>query len=83
MKTAIFASLLASAAAFAPQQAAKSTSALRESPFANEIGAQAPLGFWDPMNFLEGYTKEDFDELRFKELKHGRIAMLAFLYVHR
>lgn len=80
MKFTILASLLASATAFAPATQPKATTALQaESPFANELGAQAPLGFWDPLNILEGKDKEEFDRLRFVELKHGRIAMLAFL----
>lgn len=39
-----------------------------------EVGAQAPLGFWDPANMA---SEENFDELRYVELKHGRVAMLA------
>jgi len=33
----------------------------------------------DPLNILEGADQEKFDRLRYVELKHGRIAMLAFL----
>ena len=46
MKTAIIASLVASAAAFAPAQNARSSSALSESPFAKEIGAQMPVCYF-------------------------------------
>ena len=44
-----------------------------------ELGVQDPLGFWDPLNLLEDADQERFDRLRYVELKHGRIAMLAFL----
>lgn len=47
--------------------------------FENEIGAQAPLGFWDPLGLLEGQDQEFFDKLRYQEIKHGRIAMIAVL----
>jgi len=44
-----------------------------------ELGAQAPLGFWDPLGMLTGVDQERFDRLRGVELKHGRVAQLAFL----
>jgi len=44
MKIAVLASLLASAAAFAPAQTVTQSSALKS--YENELGAQAPLGFW-------------------------------------
>ena len=75
MKTAIIASLVASAAAFAPsKQAARSTSL---KSFENEVGVQAPLGFFDPLGLLASADQERFDRLRYVELKHGRISMLA------
>merc|ERR1712060_1037391 len=40
-----------------------------------ELGAQAPLGFWDPLGFCE--DEEKFKDLRAKELKHGRLAMMG------
>jgi hypothetical protein len=46
MKFAIFASLLAGAAAFAPV-AQKSTSTALNMAFEDELGAQPPLGFFD------------------------------------
>jgi hypothetical protein len=77
MKLVIIASLLASAAAFAPAQSASKTSAIQA--FEKEIGAQAPLGMWDPLGLCADGNQEKFDRLRFVEIKHGRIAMLAFL----
>lgn len=47
--------------------------------FENEIGVQAPLGFWDPLGILEGQDQEFFDNWRYMEVKHGRVAMLAVL----
>jgi len=78
MKSAIIATLIGSAAAFAPAPVAKTTSAI--SAFEDELGAQAPLGFFDPFGMLSGdATQERFDRLRYVEIKHGRIAQLAFL----
>lgn len=45
--------------------------------FESEVGAQAPLGFWDPLGLLKDADQDRFDRLRFVELKHGRIAMLG------
>ena len=47
--------------------------------FEDAIGAQAPLGFWDPLNVLANADEERFDKLRTTEIKHGRISMLAIL----
>ena len=77
MKTAILAALAASAAAFAPAQTGKATTALNA--FENELGAQPPLGFFDHLGLLDEAGKGRFDRLRFVELKHGRICQLAFL----
>eukprot|EP00534_Pseudo-nitzschia_fraudulenta_P000377 CAMPEP_0201123508 /NCGR_PEP_ID=MMETSP0850-20130426/7420_1 /ASSEMBLY_ACC=CAM_ASM_000622 /TAXON_ID=183588 /ORGANISM="Pseudo-nitzschia fraudulenta, Strain WWA7" /LENGTH=202 /DNA_ID=CAMNT_0047390475 /DNA_START=41 /DNA_END=649 /DNA_ORIENTATION=+ len=78
MKTACILSLIGSAAAFAPAPQASSSTALSA-----EIGTTAPLGkspYFNPM----GLTPDDdkisgisFEDLRHKELKHGRMAMLA------
>jgi Chlorophyll A-B binding protein len=77
MKFTIFASLLAGAAAFAPvSQKTTSTSALNMA-FENELGAQAPLGFFDPLGLVADGDQEKFDRLRYVEIKHGRICMLA------
>lgn len=42
-----------------------------------QVGATAPLGFWDPLGFSKNGDEEGFRSLRAKELKHGRVAMLA------
>ena len=77
MKSAIIAAVIGSAAAFAPAPVAKTTSAINA--FENELGAQAPLGFFDPLGMLDDADQERFDRLRYVELKHGRICQLAFL----
>jgi len=77
MKSVIVASLIASAAAFAPvAQKASSTSL---AAFENELGAQEPLGFFDPLGLVEDGDQAKFDRLRYVEVKHGRICMLAFV----
>jgi len=77
MKVAALAALVGSAAAFAPASTGKASTAL--SAFENELGVQNPLGFYDPLGLLDDADQERFDRLRFVELKHGRVSMLAFL----
>lgn len=77
MKTAILASLLASAVAFAPAQQSARTNVATNMAFENEVGAQVPLGYWDPLGLVADGDQAKFDRLRYVELKHGRIAMLA------
>ncbi|CAB9507961.1 Fucoxanthin-chlorophyll a-c binding protein [Seminavis robusta] len=76
MKTAIIASLIASAAAFAPAKDAARSTALNMA-FEDELGAQAPLGFFDPLGMVADGDQEKFDRLRYVEIKHGRICMLG------
>merc|ERR1712157_539307 len=45
--------------------------------FENELGVQAPLGFWDPIGYTADGNVENFKRRRQTEIKHGRIAMLA------
>merc|ERR1719364_501244 len=77
MKSAIFASLIASAAAFAPAQQKASSTALNA--FEDVLGSQPPLGFYDPLDLVADGDQEYFDRLRYTEIKHGRICMLAVL----
>eukprot|EP00566_Odontella_aurita_P023941 CAMPEP_0113538050 /NCGR_PEP_ID=MMETSP0015_2-20120614/7157_1 /TAXON_ID=2838 /ORGANISM="Odontella" /LENGTH=211 /DNA_ID=CAMNT_0000437595 /DNA_START=108 /DNA_END=743 /DNA_ORIENTATION=+ /assembly_acc=CAM_ASM_000160 len=77
MKLAIAALLAGSAAAFAPAQVGKASTALNA--FESELGAQPPLGFFDPLGMLTDADQERFDRLRYVEVKHGRICQLAFL----
>ena len=79
-RTLVALALLASASAFAPKafKAPRGRSAMKMS-FESEIGAQPPLGFWDPLGLLADADQERFDRLRYVEVKHGRISMLAIL----
>jgi len=40
-----------------------------------QIGAQDPLGFWDPLDYCK--DEAAFKDYRAKELKHGRLAMMG------
>ena len=64
MKLAIAASLVASAAAFAPAtQKAASSSAL--AAFKDELGAMTPLGYWDPLGICKDGDADKFNRLRY------------------
>jgi len=76
MKLAILAVLAGSAAAFAPSSVVSSGSALNMA-FEDALGAQPPLGFFDPLGLVADGDEAKFDRLRYTELKHGRVAMLA------
>eukprot|EP00597_Dinobryon_sp_UTEXLB2267_P017475 CAMPEP_0201096472 /NCGR_PEP_ID=MMETSP0812-20130820/5436_1 /ASSEMBLY_ACC=CAM_ASM_000668 /TAXON_ID=98059 /ORGANISM="Dinobryon sp., Strain UTEXLB2267" /LENGTH=185 /DNA_ID=CAMNT_0047350763 /DNA_START=134 /DNA_END=691 /DNA_ORIENTATION=- len=57
----------------------RSTSSKLSMSFESAIGAQPPLGFFDPLGLLKDADQERFDRLRKVEIKHGRISMLAVL----
>jgi light-harvesting complex I chlorophyll a/b binding protein 1 len=42
-----------------------------------QIGAVAPLGYFDPLGFCSSGDKDGFDIGRAAEIKHGRVAMMA------
>jgi len=44
---------------------------------ADQVGAVAPLGFFDPLNFTTVGDEAGFRKLRAAEIKHGRVAMMA------
>jgi hypothetical protein len=79
MKIAVLTSLAVGAAAFCPTQQKAFTLMALSADLSNELGAQAPLGFFDPLGVFPNKQgdKEQFEELRYIELKHGRVAMLA------
>jgi hypothetical protein len=79
MKSVIFAAAIATAAAFAPAPMAKTPSTSALNAFETELGAQPPLGFFDPLGLLDQAGQTRFDRLRYVEIKHGRICQLAFL----
>lgn len=45
--------------------------------FENELGVQAPTGFWDPLGYTKDGDVEVFRRRREVELKHGRVSMFA------
>ena len=75
MKTAVLASLIAAASAFAPAKQATTSTSLNA--FEDALGAQPPLGFFDPLGLVADGDEEKFDRLRYVEIKHGRICMLG------
>ena len=82
MKLALVTSLAVAAPAalaFAPtsNRATGRTQQLAASAFENEIGAQAPLGFYDPFNVVADDTAENFSKWREIELKHGRCVFVC------
>merc|ERR1719232_811806 len=79
MKLLLAATLAASATAFAPSGLNGARSSSLRMAFESELGVQEPLGFFDPLNLLEDADQERFDRLRYVEVKHGRVCMLAFL----
>jgi hypothetical protein len=79
IKPAILASLLTTAAAFAPTKQATTSITALNNAFESELGVQPPLGFFDPFGLLSGdATEERFERLRYVEIKHGHICQLAF-----
>lgn len=91
MKTAILTTLVASAAAFAPAQTGRTSSAVAESKADLEAlaGKLNPnVGFYDPLNLAEqdfwGKGNEaTIGWLRQSEIKHGRIAVSLGIIVDR
>merc|ERR1719446_199378 len=45
--------------------------------FENELGVQAPVGFWDPLGLSSDGDVAVFKRRRETEIKHGRVSMLA------
>ena len=43
--------------------------------FEEELGVQAPVGFWDPVGYTRDGDLETFKRRRETEIKHGRVAM--------
>merc|ERR1712137_1463196 len=53
--------------------------AFSSSAFENELGVQAPVGYWDPLGFAADGDVDTFKRRREVELKHGRVCMFACL----
>merc|ERR1712032_867099 len=75
----IAASLIASAAAFAPaKKAATSTAVFGDARSPDGLGVDpGPLDLFDPLGLAE--DTESFARRRAVEIKHGRISMIAFI----
>ena len=58
---AVLASIVG-ASAFAPARSVARSSALKMN-FEDALGAQAPLGFWDPLGLLKDADQERFDQI--------------------
>merc|ERR1712046_213109 len=45
--------------------------------FENELGVQAPVGYWDPLGLSKDGDVATFKRRRETEIKHGRVCMIA------
>jgi hypothetical protein len=89
MKFSILATLLSTAAAFAPQPAGRVSTAVyddlngwvpNESEFAWGLpGSLPPVGEFDPLGFAKDTPLATMLQWREAEAQHGRVAMLAVL----
>merc|ERR1711959_268268 len=59
--------------------AASAEGVVEPPPFnpAEQVGAIAPLGYFDPLGFTKVGDEAGFRKLREQEIKHGRVAMIA------
>ncbi|CAE8646320.1 unnamed protein product [Polarella glacialis] len=46
---------------------------------AKQLGAMAPLGYFDPLGYCSWGDEEGFRKFRASEIKHGRVCMIASL----
>ena len=82
LRSSILLLCVGSGAAFvAPNKAMPLPNALAatSSPYASEMGALPPVGFFDPLGLSNSVDRDTFDRWRYLEIKHGRISMLAVL----
>ena len=70
---------LGTTSAFISRHCSHSSSLSLHMSYENAIGVLPPLGFWDPLGLLKDADEDRFDRLRYVEIKHGRISMLAIV----
>lgn len=78
MKLATLAAIAGSAAAFAPAQQGRVSTAVQG--FENELGVIAPTGFFDPLGFTQDIDQEKFDQYRTAELKRKTTLLICVLF---
>mmetsp|Transcript_6653 Transcript_6653/g.11742 ORF Transcript_6653/g.11742 Transcript_6653/m.11742 type:complete len:214 (+) Transcript_6653:42-683(+) len=82
-RSVVLALLVASASAFVAPQLPRSTRAAAPTITMNSVqdmpGIQAPIGFFDPVGYSTTVSPEAMLWFRAAELKHSRVAMLAFV----
>lgn len=81
-RTIVLLASIFSVAAFAPTRTSVVRSALNDATSGSfdaksQAGVSGPFGFFDPLGLCP-QSKKDFSKFREAELKHGRVAMLAF-----
>jgi len=70
---------LGTASAFVSQAPARVNSALASTTVKDMPGITAPVGYFDPVGYGESVSPEAMLWFRAAELKHSRVAMLAFV----
>jgi light-harvesting complex I chlorophyll a/b binding protein 1 len=70
--------IIASTASFRLSTTSRATAKVRMSA-ENFYGSLPPVGFFDPLGLSTGKSDAEVKKFRESELKHGRIAMLAFV----
>jgi len=78
IQTILALSAIASVAAFSGMPASRKTFGLKMSA-EDMVGSLSPMGFFDPLGLSAGKTGGELKKIREAELKHGRVAMTAFL----
>ena len=70
MFRATFGLLVVGTTAFVAPSSVSRTTVMKA--FEKAVGAQKPLGFFDPLGLLATADQKRFDRLRYVENKHGR-----------
>mmetsp|Transcript_32431 Transcript_32431/g.75026 ORF Transcript_32431/g.75026 Transcript_32431/m.75026 type:complete len:209 (-) Transcript_32431:255-881(-) len=80
-RSVVLALLVASASAFAPLPVSRRAAAptITMNSVQDMPGIQAPIGFFDPVGYSTTVSPEAMLWFRAAELKHSRVAMLAFV----